>query len=68
MQILLFVLTSLEIAFFNASIPLGLCAPSKITKGVLFNTSKRAGLIAFYILGFLAIASMIFSGFKKISN
>jgi len=51
--------TDLDLTPFNDK---GLGITEAISKNV------GAGLIAFYILAFLAIASMIFSGFKKISK
>lgn len=51
--------SDLDLGQFNSK---GLGITEAISKNV------GAGLIAFYILGFLAIASMIFSGLKKISN
>ncbi|MGE5944007.1 MAG: hypothetical protein ACM31G_06675 [Flavobacteriales bacterium] len=51
--------TDLDLTPFNSK---GLGITETISKNV------GAGLIAFYILGFLAIASMIFSGIKKISK
>ncbi|PKQ46823.1 hypothetical protein [Confluentibacter flavum] len=51
--------TDLDLTPFNSK---GLGITEAISKNV------GAGLIAFYILGFLAIASMVFSGFKKISK
>jgi hypothetical protein len=51
--------TDLDLTAFNAK---GLGITEAISKNV------GAGLIAFYILGFLAIVSMVFSGFKKISK
>ena len=51
--------TDLDLSGFNSK---GLGITEAISKNV------GAGLIAFYILGFLAIVSMIFSGFKKISK
>lgn len=51
--------TDLDLTPFNSK---GLGITEAVSKNV------GAGLIAFYILGFLAIVSMIFSGFKKISN
>ncbi|WP_111307721.1 hypothetical protein [Confluentibacter sediminis] len=51
--------TDLDLTPFNSK---GLGITEAVSKNV------GAGLIAFYILGFLAIASMIFSGFKKISK
>lgn len=51
--------TDLDLTPFNSK---GLGITEAVSKNV------GAGLIAFYILGFLAIVSMIFSGFKKISK
>lgn len=51
--------TDLDLTQFNKK---GLGITEAISKNV------GTGLIAFYILAFLAIASMIFSGFKKISK
>ncbi|WP_100613482.1 hypothetical protein [Confluentibacter citreus] len=51
--------TDLDLTPFNSK---GLGITEAVSKNV------GAGLIAFYILGFLAIASMVFSGFKKISK
>lgn len=51
--------TDLDLSGFNSK---GLGITEAISKNV------GAGLIAFYILGFLAIVSMIFSGFKKITK
>jgi hypothetical protein len=51
--------TDLDLSAFNKK---GLGITEAVSKNV------GAGLIAFYILGFLAIVSMIFSGFKKISK
>jgi hypothetical protein len=51
--------TDLDLSPFNAK---GLGITEAISKNV------GAGLIAFYILGVLAIGSMVFSGFKKISK
>lgn len=51
--------TDLDLAAFNSK---GLGITEAISKNV------GAGLIAFYILGFLAIASMVYSGFNKISK
>ena len=51
--------TDLDLSEFNKK---GLGITEAISKNV------GAGLIAFYILGILAIGSMVFSGFKKISK
>jgi len=51
--------TDLDLTEFNRK---GLGITEAISKNV------GTGLIAFYILAFLAIVSMVFSGFKKISK
>ncbi|OYX28419.1 MAG: hypothetical protein B7Z06_01715 [Flavobacteriales bacterium 32-35-8] len=51
--------TDLDLTAFNNK---GLGITEAISKNV------GAGLIAFYILGFLAIVSMVYSGFNKISK
>jgi len=51
--------TDLDLSGFNSK---GLGITEAISKNV------GAGLIAFYILAVLAIASMVFSGFKKITT
>src|SRR5690606_9366360 len=51
--------TDLDLTQFNKK---GLGITEAISKNV------GTGLIAFYILAFLAIVSMVFSGFKKISK
>lgn len=51
--------TDLDLTEFNKK---GLGITEAISKNV------GTGLIAFYILAFLAIVSMVFSGFKKISK